>query len=449
MISKRFYIQIAIRITLIVCTALIIAYTSLTVSIYLALVFLVLLYIQAHLLINYVNRTNKKIAFFFEAIKNEDFSLTLSEDVPEDSFRELYKRVNTTNKMIQDIVLKNRTQESYYKEILKQADIGILTYNAGGHILYANPTIKRLLNCHPLNHIRQLESGNESLFALLTQNKTFDRKLIPITNEREIIQLAIKSSVFRGLSENVYLITLQDIRQELDKKETDSWMKLIRVLTHEIMNTVAPITSISDAVLKYYKSDGKIVTIDQLHKNHIDNTVKGLEVIKHQGNDLLDFVQSYRSFMNLPTPDREIIAIAPFLEKIKLLSDQEGIPKAVDIHISLENPELTIFADEKLLSQVVLNLVRNAIQSFDNQSDKNILIRAGIQGDTVKFIEVKDNGSGITPEQLSDIFVPFFTTKEDGSGIGLSLSKRVMQLHGGQIKVSSEVDKGTIFRLTF
>ncbi len=449
MISKRFYIQIGIRVAMIVLTTLVITYTALEVSIYLALVFFLIVIVQAKLLVDYVNRTNKKIAFFFEAIKNEDFSLTLSEEVPEDSFRELHKRVNATNKMIQDIVINNRTQESYYKEILKQADIGILTYNSGGHILYANPTIKRLLNCHPLNHIRQLESGNESLFTLLTQNKTFDRKLIPITNEREIIQLAIKSSVFKGLNENVYLITLQDIRQELDNKETDSWMKLIRVLTHEIMNTVAPITSISDAVLKYYKSDGKTVTIDQLHTDHIDNTVKGLEVIKHQGNDLLDFVQSYRSFMNLPTPDREIIEVAPFLEKIKLLSDQEGIPKTVHITISLEDPELTIFADEKLLSQVVLNLVRNAIQSFDNQKDKGVVIRAGIQADSTKFIEVKDNGSGIAPEQLSDIFVPFFTTKEDGSGIGLSLSKRVMQLHGGQIKVSSEVGKGTVFKLTF
>jgi len=448
-ISKHFYVQVCIRVGLISLTALASGYVMFATYYLLGILCIIGLIFQTKLLIDYVNRTNKKLAFFFEAIKNEDFSLTLAEDVPISSFRELHQRVNRTNEMIRDIAIANRIQESYYKEILNHADIGVFTYNEKGHVLFANPAVKKLLNCNTLNHIRQLKTAHDQLFKHLVNQEEFERKLVRLTNEREVMEVAMKAHSFSNDGTVFRLITLQDIRQELDVKETDSWMKLIRVLTHEIMNTVAPITSISDSILKYYKKETVVVNPDSITSEQMESTVKGLEVIKNQGGNLLDFVQSYRTLMNLPTPDKEIIEVVPFLEKIKLLCLQESQDQNVIIDIDSKELGMNLFADNKLLTQVLLNLVRNAIQSFDKQETKRVLIITRIDDKGEKYIQVQDNGSGITEDQLSNIFVPFYTTKEKGTGIGLSFSKRVMQLHDGQIQVYSKPGEGTTFSLLF
>ena len=397
-----------------------------------------------------MNQNNKKIAFFFNAIKNEDFTLRFPEE-GNDTFISMNSTLalNTLNSGIQKIYLQNQAQEQYYKEILNQAEIGILTFNNRGHILFSNPKMEKLLNYKPLNHIKQIQLVDQGLFDIFKNIKPFERKLFQLSNERESIQLAIKSSEIISNKEVLNLITVQDIKNELDKKETDSWIKLIRVLTHEIMNTVTPITSISASILNYYKDKDEIVPLEQLDESKIRMTAKGLEVIKDQGNDLMSFVQSYRSFLNVPAPDKILINVEKLLEKVLVLMTQNQNDHVVDITMTNPEENIEIYADEKLITQVLVNLSKNAIQALNGIENAKLELIAGVTESGKKYITVKDNGPGIPPEILQQIFVPFYTTKSDGTGVGLSLSKQIMHLHGGNLTVHSVPDKETVFTLLF
>ena len=449
MISRHFYFYLIVRVSLITISAIGFGFAISNGHYFLGAALLVLLVVQTVLLINYMNQSNRKIAHLFDSIKNEDFTFSFSEEVKPKSLKALHQSLNRVNKLIQNTQIKNRTQETYYQEILKQANIGILAISSAGHILFSNITAKKILNTNQLSHIRQLEKIDKPLFNFLSESKAIDKKLIQLTNERETIQLTLKSTEITLDGKTLKLITIQDINSELDEKETDSWMKLIRVLTHEIMNSVAPITSISESILKYYKSENGEITTRQIDDSKVENTIKGLEVIKNQGNDLMSFVQSYRSFLSIPVPDKKIINIKKLLEKVKVLASQVSGFENVSLEINNTVEDLEIFADEKQITQILINLSKNAIQSMEGGKEGELVFISGISPDKRKYIIVQDNGSGISQEIMDQIFIPFFTTKSNGTGIGLSLSKKIMQLHGGSLKVQSVPLEETSFTLVF
>ncbi len=445
MISKNFYLLLVYRVLLITASALGMGYLYYKEQYVWCISLFLILVIQTVFLIKLVNHTNRKIAYFFESLRNEDFTIRFPEKGEIAPLKELNERMNMLNGMIQKAHLSNKTQEQYYQEVIKQADIGIMTINDKGHILIANPTVERLLNYHPLNHIKQLLQVDESLYGLFSQIQPFDRKLFQLTNERERTQLAIKAKAISLNRQDLLLVVVQDIHQELDEKETDSWVRLIRVLTHEIMNTITPITSISESILRYF-TDGEESKLDE---SKIKNTAKGLQVIKEQGTDLMGFVQSYRTLLNVPAPDKAIIHVKKLLEKVQVLMSQNLTKNNVDFEGFCEPETLEIYGDEKQLTQVLVNLCKNAIQALTHQKNGKIVINAGTRQKGGNFIEVKDNGPGISPDMIDEIFVPFYTTKKEGTGIGLSLSKQVLQLHGGSLEVQSIPDKETTFVLNF
>lgn len=447
MASRNFYIQLIIRVLLITATAVLMAF-SITNTWYLLLsVSSIALISQVYDLIRFINSTNRKIAYFFDAIKNEDFTLRFPERVSIKSFKELNQSLNRVNGLIQEVHLQLQIREKYYQEILKQANIGIMTFNEKGHILFSNPTLERLLNYRPLNHIKQLKQIDENLYEVFESFKPFERKLFQLTNEREQIQLALKSTSVVLDQNQLLLVVVQDINEELDEKETDSWIRLIRVLTHEIMNTITPITSISESVLKYYhKENGEVV--EQLEKDKISSAARGLEVIKSQGNNLMDFVQGYRSFLNVPKPDRTIVRVGKLFDKVKILMQLDA-NATTHIEWIQNEPSLELFIDEKQLTQVLINLVKNAIHSLENHPSGLIKVIAGVDNKDRKYITISDNGPGIPEEMIDEIFVPFFTTKDKGTGIGLSLSRHIVQLHGGTLKLYSNPNIETTFTLTF
>jgi len=447
MASRNFYIQLIIRVLFLTATAVLLAF-SITEAWYI-LLFLssIALIGQVSNLIQFINRTNRKIAYFFDAIKNEDFTLRFPERVAISSFKELNQSLNRVNGLIQEVHLQLQLREKYYQEILKQANIGIMTFNEKGHILFSNPTLERLLNHSPLNHIKQLQQIDRGLYDIFISFKPFERKLFQLTNEREQIQLALKSTEVVLDEKPLLLVVVQDINEELEEKETDSWIRLIRVLTHEIMNTITPITSISETILKYYHdTSGEVV--EQLDKNKIASAAKGLGVIKSQGSDLMDFVQSYRSFLNVPKPDRKLVPAAKLFDKVQVLMQLDP-SNTTQISWEYVPEDLQFFVDEKQLTQVLINLVKNAIHSLERQPQGLIAVSAGIDRNNKKYIEIKDNGPGIPEEMIDEIFVPFFTTKEKGTGIGLSLSRQIVQLHGGSLKLYSKPNVETIFTLSF
>ncbi|MFD2587497.1 sensor histidine kinase [Croceitalea marina] len=448
MASRNFYFQLIVRVGFITVTSILLALAFVQNLFFLFGFLVILLVIQTYSLIKFINSTNRKIAYFFDAIRNEDFTLRFPEKVTIKSFKELNQSLNRVNGLIQEVHLQLQVREQYYQEILKQASIGILTFNEKGHILFANPTLEKLLNYTPLNHIKQLAQIDEKLYDIFKNFQPFERKLFQLMNEREQIQLALKSTPITFDGQTLLLVVVQDIHKELDEKETDSWIKLIRVLTHEIMNTITPITSISESILKYYKTRDGLVSTEQLDENKLNSTAKGLEVIKNQGNDLMEFVQSYRSLLSVPKPDKKLVSVKQLFEKVQVLMEIDA-DSGTKIFWELADESLELFIDEKQITQVLINLVKNAIHSLEGQQNGEVRVSAFIDAKAKKNIEVRDNGPGIPSDILEDIFIPFFTTKEKGTGIGLSLSKQIMQMHGGSLKLYSVLNKETVFTLTF
>lgn len=447
MVSRNIYLQLVLRIILIVIVVVISTYLFFNKQYIAASIGALILISLTVSLINYVNQTNRKIAYFFDAIKNEDFTLRFPEKLTVKSLEELNHSLNMLNSMIQDIHLKKQAQEQYYQEILRQADIGIFTINTKGHILYANPTVQNILNYRPLNHVKQLNQVDYKLYDLFKDLKPFDNTIFQLGNERGKRELSLKCTPITIEGQQLLLVVVHDIHKELDEKETDSWAKLIRVLTHEIMNTITPITSISESILKYFKTGNTLTEPTEFADDQIKNTAKGLEVIKDQGNNLMSFVQSYRTFLSVPEPDRELISAHSLLERIKLLLNEQKEDAAIQIELEIIPESLELFIDQKQLTQVLLNLGKNAQQSLEGSDNGIIKFRSGINEMNKKYIQVWDNGPGIPQELLDEIFVPFFTTKNTGTGIGLSLSKQIMRLHGGSISVVSK--ENTLFTLIF
>ncbi|MGD1946163.1 MAG: PAS domain-containing sensor histidine kinase, partial [Croceivirga sp.] len=407
MASRNFYFQLIARVLLLTGTALGIGYTLFDSS-YMFLGLLVLIMIgQVVSLITFINSTNRKIAYFFDAIRNEDFTLRFPERVTIKSFKELNQSLNRVNGLIQEVHLQLQIRENYYQEILKQANIGIMTFNDKGHILFSNPTLEKLLNYSPLNHIKQLKQVDQGLYDIFEPFEPFERKLFQLTNEREQKQLALKCTPMTMDKNPLLLVVAQDIHHELDEKETDSWVKLIRVLTHEIMNTITPITSISDSILKHFKSveseSSKTVEIEKM-----TSSIRGLKVIRDQGTDLMEFVQSYRSFLNVPKPDKTLIKVHKLFEKARILTAKEA-GQNININWSIQPNGLELFVDEKQITQILINLVKNAAHSLEETEAGTIHVTAAVDGNDRKYIEVKDNGPGIPEELLDEIFVPFFT----------------------------------------
>ncbi len=449
MVSKSYFLQIIIRISLISLTCLGVSLVFHD-SFFGTSILIAFLILQTVFLISYINQVNKKIAFFFEALKNDDFSLNFPEYSSGSILDNLTKNINAFNRKIERIHAENSAQENYYKTLLNQANIGIFTVNEEGTILFKNSKLKELLNYSSLNNIRQIKSLNEYLFHFIDTSKNSNKTLIEFTNERETVQLIVKIAPFKSFTNTIKLITVQDIKQELDKNKTDSWMRLIKVMTHEIMNSVAPITSIADSLLRYYEPTNTS-PIQNFSETEQTNISKGLNVIKTQSKNLLRFVDSYRSYISVPLPEKSIFKVHTLLVEVHNLMQPEANKKGVSFSVTSTPTELELFADRQQINQVLINLVQNSIQALktNNTIPCKITIEAGIHSSNKKFIRVTDNGPGVPEEFIDDIFVPFFTTKEQGTGIGLSLSKQIMHLHDGNILLHSKENDGTSFTLLF
>ncbi len=361
----------------------------------------------------------------------------------------MYQSLNQVNQQIQNQQIRQQVQEKYYQEILEAAAFGIFTVNKQGHILFANPVVRKLLDLEQLSHLRQLEKTAPDLFHSIKKRTAFNREVFQITNEREQTQLLVSTTQIVLNQDPILLIVIQNIKDELDQQETESWNKLIRVMTHEIMNTIAPITSVSDSILKHYFKEKEGFSAPSIPKEQAQKIFQAFQIIKEQSHGLTTFVQSYRSLLNIPKPDKTIVSIDQVLEKVSLMMAKDLISHQINLEIPISKQAFEIFADEQQLIQVLLNLIKNAAQALENTKQGVIKITYGQNAPHQKFIKISDNGPGIPGEAIEQIFIPFFTTKEKGTGIGLSLSKQIMLLHGGRIEVESSPASGTSFMLFF
>lgn len=450
MISRNLYFQIVFRVILIVIPALIsgwlIASDHSPLLIFLCFFVVIILAIN---LVNYLNSTNRKISYFLESVQNEDSTLSFPTNISDQSIREIYQGLNKVNKQIQELKIESRQQEQYFQTLLEHVATGIVTFNDKGFVLHANSAAKKMFGVDVLTHINQLERVNRNLFQAIRKIQPFEQKLVSVITERGTIQLSLKSTSFKVKNNELMLLSVQDIRNELDEKELDSWMKLIRVLMHEIMNSIAPITSISESLYKFFIVDGRPALPEELTDATIGTTLRGLNVIKEQGNGLMLFVESYRKLTRLPKPDKIVFKVEDLVNRIKVLYSSLENSEKVKLIVTVNPPEMELLADENQISQVLINLAKNALQANEKNAEGKIQISVSYNTDRRPEICVTDNGPGIPDEILEQIFVPFFTTRENGSGIGLSLSRQIMRLHGGSLQVRSVPGKETVFCLRF
>jgi nitrogen fixation/metabolism regulation signal transduction histidine kinase len=333
--------------------------------------------------------------------------------------------------------------------LIEHLAIGIITYNGKGHILNANSSAKKLLSTDILTHLQQIGRVDQRLYQAIRNIKPSEQKLIAFVTERGTVQLSLKATSFMAKEGELFILSIQDIKNELDEKEVESWMKLIRVLMHEIMNSITPITSLSESLFNIFSKEGTPVLPEQLNEKTVSTTLQGLNVIKEQGKGLMSFVESYRKLTRVPEPERKIFKVTDLLNRVQTLYNSLEKSERIELSISLDDPDIELYADQNLVSQVLINLLKNALEANENNQQGKIMINVRSDKNQHSEICVTDNGPGISEENLDEIFVPFFTTRENGSGIGLSLSKQIMRIHGGTLKVRSVPDKETVFCLGF
>lgn len=366
-------------------------------------------------LYRHYRRNIKKVAFLFDAIDNVDFSFSYPvQNVSKDD-RMLNQSLNRIKMFLQHTREEQMEREKYYEQILNAVDTGIMVVDSHDNILQHNQTALRLLDTDVLTHMNQVRSKlkDEHLAKHETQAMLKDKR--------------------------VRIIALSDVSNELSDQEIDSWTKLIRVLTHEIMNTITPITSLSETLLK------QIVPSKEQA-----NLRTGLETIHKTGTELLGFVNNYRRFTHVPQPQPALFYAEPFLERMATLCGEK-------VELSIEPKDLLIYADESLLSHVVTNLLKNAMEAIRDNAQSGsvtevketyICLHAYTNEQEAIIIEVSNNAGIIPDDVAAHIFIPFFTTKKEGSGIGLSLSRQIMRVMGGSLALHQDKEKGiTTFRI--
>jgi nitrogen fixation/metabolism regulation signal transduction histidine kinase len=409
--------------------------------------FLILL--QTWLLVNQVNKTNADLEKFFSSVQDHDSSIRFQEEPNNSSFRKLHERLNHVNAIIQHVKIEHERTSHFLQRLVEHVDVGLISFDHTGKIEIYNRAAKRYLNIQHPRQLTSIETKNDELFKIINTIKPGHEILHKITSDNLLQSVLIKAIEFKFDNKEIKLVSFQDITHELDKKELDSWQKLIRVLTHEIMNSISPITSLTAVISGYFKGkDNKNpVPPEKIDPQIIAKTLSGLDTIEETGKGLLGFVDKYRSLTALPKPDLSKFTIHHLFRKCKLLMES-GISTPITITASVYPEDIALVADYAQVEQVLINLIKNAVAAVSGKK-KGIIQLKAFHSEEGTIIQVEDNGIGISRDMMEDIFVPFYTTKENGSGIGLSLSKQIMQNHNGIISVNSTLNHGAVFTLKF
>jgi len=448
MIYKNFRLVVSFRILLLAATIFLFFYT-LTLE-YFITPFLIgmLIIFQIILLVSYVDTTNRNLASFLESIRFSEFNRSFHIEGMGDSFEELNKAFNEVIGDFQKIRQQLEEQYQYLQSIVRNIDISIITYHKDGTVDMMNKAFQNLFQVYNLKNIRQLEKVNQELADILMKLEPGKNYVLKIKQEDDILQLAVYGSEFRLHTKRIMLVTIKDIQYVLEEQETETWQKLIRVLTHEIMNSITPVASLT-STLSLMVKDTKEEHGGRLDEESTEEIQKALSTIHKRSEGLLHFVNTYRSLTKIPKPNFESIRAKELFNNIKPLMEKDLVNNNIRFVTTVDPDHLEFYADHKLIEQVLINLITNAIHALEERRDGRIDMKAFRSKRGRPTITVTDNGRGILQDVLDKIFIPFFTTKPKGSGIGLSLSKQIMRLHGGSITAKSEPEEGTTFTLTF
>jgi len=383
---------------------------------------------------------NKNILFLLNAMENGDYSFHFSEVRLSGREKELNMMLNRIKEMLAKTRKEVIENENFLSMIIESVSTGIMILDKKNNIKSVNQAALQMLGLRIFTHLKQLSVVDESFPELFSNLKQGDNTQVKIINEREEIQISLRLSNIALKRGDMKVITLSNIGNELEAKEMESWIRLIRVMTHEIMNSIAPITSLSETLLSSYKQS------DHVEDNRDKNTIKALETINGTAKGLISFVETYRKFTAVPKPQCISFNLLTLIEDVIQLESFQIKEKGIDIQIEGCGTVLKVDADYSQIRQVLVNLIKNAIEAIE--PDKQGEIKIVISDEERVKIDICNNGSPIPEEIVPHIFIPFFTTKDSGSGIGLSVSRYIMRLHGGNLKYHAS-GSWTVFSIDF
>jgi len=363
--------------------------------------------------------------------------------------KELNKIFNAISQRISFLKIEKEVQYQYLKHVVDHLEIGLFAFASDGKVELVNRAALKLFQTSAINDINVLNAYHDGLSDTILNLSPDRQRIVRLTINNDPLNISVRAINFRLHDDMIRLVSFHDINDELNETELKSWEKLIRVLTHEIMNSISPINSLTTTLSRIYQSDDKPKSIAQLNENDIKDTISGLSIIDKRSKGLMEFVKKYRQIYSIPQPVKESFRVKEVFEGIRHLYINEYQKKGIDFIVKVFPENIELLADKAMIEQVLINLTKNAIESIDSNTDGVIEMIAFRNEMSHLTIQVKDNGKGIAPDVLDDIFVPFFTTKNNGSGIGLSLSRQIMQMHSGTIKVQSEEGKGSTFSMGF
>ncbi len=438
------------RVAILVATIFFFAYATVHQSNFLLIVGLLgATLFQVSQLIKAVEKSNENLTSFLDSIRFDDLSSSFKTESHDPTVQRLHRELNDALSKLRSSRTERDSEYQFFKNIVQHVGIGLLTFKKDGTIQIMNTAAKRLLRVSKAETVEDLRVVSDPLVDVFLKLKTGGRELIRLKTGDESVQLSVFAIELTMRGEEVKLISMNNIQTELEEKEMEAWQNLVRVLTHEIMNSVTPISSLAGIVeedLKHRIEKGPeaILKKDELQDMHLS-----LQTITKRSEGLIHFVKEFRNLTHIPAPKPTTVEAKSLLEELAMLHKKELADRSITCTVLVEPEHLKIFADKHMIEQVLINLIKNAIQAFDEQDDKHIALSAYTNEKGRAVIRVKDNGPGIDPEALDKIFIPFYSTKKTGSGIGLSLSRQIMRRHEGSITVKSTVGEGTEFFLRF
>ncbi len=408
---------------------------------------LVLVILQAADLYRFTNKSKDELEQFVESVHYRDFSRHFDEKNAPVAVQPMRKGFNEINSTFKIISKERETQYQYLQKILELVDTGIISYDhKEGEVMWMNESFKHLLNIPYLKTIHSLEKRDPELYKEIVSVKPGESKVSSITTDKNTLKVLLSATAFQTDGKVYKLIAFQNINEALDETESKAWQKLLSVMTHEIMNSVAPISSLAETLKNRLQA-----SLKELNNNSgsLDDLELGIDTIKRRSEGLLKFAETYRNLNKITNPNLKKVYVRDMFENLHRLMQPTFEQKNIELEIILKDPELTLEADTDLIEQVLINLILNAAEAVKEAASPRIQLSGYITASNKVVIKVADNGIGISPDLMEKIFIPFFSTRKTGSGIGLSLCKQIMMLHKGNIKVQSVAGEGTAFLLFF
>lgn len=416
-------------------------------GVFLISLLIILAVAQTLLLVRYAESSFNKVRTFLNNIKQSNYSTVYPVKFDGTELDDLHIEFNAILSKLREDQLEKEANYHYFRTVFQHLSIGLITFEEDGSIQILNTAAKRMLNIQQLHHIEEVSKVNKELHHAIHHLRTGGSELIKIAHPDGIMQLSVYVIELVLRDVKFKLVSLQNIQSELEEKEMEAWQNLVRVLTHEIMNSIAPISSLAATLREELES--KADRLEDLTAEDLQDCRMGISTIEKRSEGLINFVSDFRSLAHIPTPKFTAIRIAELFERVQLLLKNQLENEGISLQTSITPRDLLLFADCPLIEQVMINLTQNAIHAVEDSAVKNISLVSFIDENGKIIIEISDTGKGISEEALGKIFIPFFTTKKKGSGIGLSLSKQIMRRHKGNIQVRSKQGEGTTFKLIF